>query len=115
MKRCLTTDKIASDKFALELSYTISNDELFETLKNAKVKIKDWEKPSRKNKGLSIGTHWNLFCKDIDFENDISIILKYRILEQYKDFLPNKLKEEKIKKPKVTPTHSEPFFGNLPF
>jgi hypothetical protein len=113
MKRNIMLDKIASDKFALELTYVITNKDLFTTLENAKNKIKDWEKPSRKNKGLSIGTHWNLFCKDLKLDSDISEMHKYRILEQYKEFLPIELKEVKVKTPKSKPTHQNPIFDNF--
>lgn len=113
MKRNNTLAKIASDKFALELVYTITNEELIETLKNAKNKIKDWEKPSRKNNGISIGSHWNMFCKEVTTTNDISDIQKYRILEQYKNYLPKHLKEVSIKKEKIKPSHSNPIFDNF--
>ena len=81
-------------------------------VENEKLK-KVEKKPSRKNKGLSIGTHWNLFCKDFNLETELSEIHKYRILEQYKEFLPIELKEVKVKIPKSKPTHQNPIFDNF--
>lgn len=114
MERCKTLDKLAKNSFLLEITYVISNDDLIETLENARQNIKDWEKPSKANKGLSIGVHWNLFCKDFYISNDISKICKYRILEQHQKFLPNHLQEPKAKLVRNKPSHQEPIFQQTP-
>lgn len=84
-----------TDKFAKELSNKITNAQIVDMLEKAKLCIKNWKKASRANKGLSRGVHWNMFCKDFKIENTYHPILKYRIIQEYNEFLPTNLQEPK--------------------
>jgi len=100
-----------NNKFAKELSHKITNVEIADMLEKAKTGIKDWTKASRANKGLSRGVHWNMFCKDFKVENECSHILKYRMIQEYGEFLPNGLQPpKKPRKQHKPPTHFDPIF-----
>jgi hypothetical protein len=106
IKPTITMDK----NFAEELSHTITNAQIFDMLEKAKVNVKDWTKASVANKGLSRGTHWNIFCKDFKIENKYSPILKYRMIQEYGEFLPTELQPPKKEKRQSKPTHFDPIF-----
>jgi hypothetical protein len=100
-----------NNKFAYELSRRITNEQIADMLEKAKTGVKDWTKASKANKGLSRGVHWNIFCKDFKVEKECSYILKYRMIQEYYEFLPTELqppkKPKKLQKP---PTHFDPIF-----
>lgn len=100
-----------NNKRAKELSKIVNNEELKKMLSDVinDKKIK-WDKPSKANKGLSKGTHWNIFCSELDFSNgELSEILKYRLLQEYGDYLEGYDQEVKSIK-KINCTHQEPKF-----
>jgi len=97
--------------YAKKLAQTITNKELETMLNNAKVGVLDWTKASKSNKGISRGTNWNMFCKDFNVNHKISEIIKFRMIEEFGEFLPIELHEPKKKKPDyVQPTHFDPIF-----
>ncbi len=93
-----------------ELSETITNVQISDMLEKAKIKITDWTKPSKANIGLSRGTHWNLFCKEFNVENKYSAILKFRMIQEYNEFLPIELQPKKKEKIKINAVHQNPIF-----
>jgi hypothetical protein len=87
----------------------ISNVDIHNMLKRAANEVKDWTKPSKGNKGISRGSNWNIFCKDFDINKQYSAIHKYRIIQEFGEFLDDNLKTTKKAKPKSkTPTHFAP-------
>lgn len=100
-----------NNRFAKELSHKITNIQIYDMLEKAKVGVKDWTKASKANKGLSRGVHWNVFCKDFKVENECSHILKYRMIQEYGEFLPLELQPPKKSKANYKPpTHFDPIF-----
>ena len=95
---------------AKELSRTITQEQIAKMLERAKAEIKDWTKPSKANKGLSRGIHWNIFCKDFKVEVQCSWILKYRMIQEYGEFLPDELQPPKKSKPTIKTSHQDPIF-----
>ncbi len=93
-----------------ELSNKITNIQIFDMLESAKKNITDWKKPSKFNIGLSRGIHWNLFCKDFKVENECSAIVKYRMIQEYNEFLPIELQPKKKEKIKINTVHQNPIF-----
>ena len=59
----------------------------------------------------SRGIHWNIFCKDFDVTVKISHMVKYRMIQEYGEFLPLEYQPPK-KKVKLlnAPAHQEPNF-----
>ena len=99
-----------NDKYARELSHEITNDEIYTMLEKAKVLIKDWRKASKANKGLSRGVHWNMFAKEFDVKNECSHIFKYRLIQEYGEFLPDRLQPQKKERHQKPPSHQDPIF-----
>ena len=100
-----------NDKQAKELSKTITNKQIAEMLEKAKTGVKDWTKASRANKGLSRGVHWNMFCKHFHIEVECVPILKYRMIQEYGEFLPDELKPPKKERTnQKPPAHQDPDF-----
>ena len=104
-----------NNKHAKELSKTITIDQIVDMLEAAKVGVKDWTKASKANNGLSRGVHWNMFGKDFNPEDECSNMLKYRMIQEYGDFLPKELQPPKMKKKKemTIPVHHNPIFNPL--
>lgn len=94
-----------------ELANTITTNELMDMIIKAKDNIINWEAPSRSNKSLSRGYHWNLFCKDFNIEGKYTELYKFRMLEEYGEYLEVKF----ITKGKqdITVMHREPDFSNF--
>ena len=100
-----------NDRFAKELSHKITNIQISDMLEKAKVGVKDWTKASKANKGLSRGVIWNKFCKDFKVENEYSHIIKFRMIQEYGEFLPIELQPPKKDKANYKPpTHFDPIF-----
>ena len=97
-----------NNKHAKNLSETITNEALYLMLKNASKCVKDWAKPSKANATISRGANWNLFCKDFEVNKKYSSILKYRMIQEFGDFLEEEYKTIKNHKPQVKTNHSEP-------
>ena len=100
-------------KYCRELSKTITNVDLMWILVRARYEVTDWEKASRSNKGLSRGVNWNLFCKDFDVDEDYPPIRKYRILEEFGEYVPPSLRPEPIVKVNPNVTHQLPDFSKF--
>ena len=99
-----------NDKFAKELSHKITNIQIADMLEKAKTGVKDWTKASKANKGLSRGTHWNMFYKYFNVNNECLPIIKFRLIQEYGEFLPCELQPPKKNKIHKAPTHFNPIF-----
>lgn len=101
-----------TNKYAKELAETITNEALAIMLKNAATGVSDWTKPSKANAGISRGSNWNMFCKDFDINKEHSPILKYRMLQEFGDFLAETYKQPRKVKPQVKTIHFKPDLKN---
>ena len=97
-------------KEAKELTEKITNAQISDMLNKAKAGIKDWTKPCKANKTLSRGVHWNTFAKVFDSKNENNAMLKYRLIQEYGEFLPKELQPIKKKKIEVKTFHQDPIF-----
>jgi len=98
-----------TNKRAKELADIVTNGDILYMLDNAAKNIKDWTKQSKANKGISRAINWNMFCKDFDYNKEYPTILKYRMIQEFGDYLPCeytlKLKRDNNRD---KPTHFEP-------
>lgn len=99
---------------AKKIAEVITNEELSEMLQSAKESIKDWEKPSPINKGLSMGTAWNILAKDFDPSKQYNNIVKYNMVRTFGKYLPKSVLDKfenpkRISKPEFF-NHQEPIF-----
>ena len=96
---------------ARELSETISNEAISDMLLKAKTEVKDWEKPAKANPLFSRGKFWNMFkCGEFDVNKSYHSILKYRFIEEFGEFLPEKYQPIKKEKRAVVTYHEDPKF-----
>jgi hypothetical protein len=96
---------------AKELAETLTVSQIKEMLDNAKAGVKDWTKASVANKGISRGSHWNIFCKDYSTQTEFTNMHKYRLIQEYGEFLPYSIRhKEKSKKDFGKPVHHDPIF-----
>jgi hypothetical protein len=95
---------------ARELAKTITNDQLKRMLDRAKIGIKDWTVASKSNIGFSRGCHWNIMCRGYASKNEFSTILKFRMIQEYNEFLDDELKPPKIIKSIQKTIHHDPIF-----
>ena len=94
---------------ARNIAETITNEQLRQMFETAKVKIKDWTKVSKVNKGMTIGTSWNILAKDFDINKKYHMLAKTNMIREFGEFLPEELKPLKKKVAKQTkPIHQEP-------
>lgn len=98
-----------------KLSDLISNEDIDEMLMRAIREVPDWKVPSRANPRMSRGIHWNMFCKDYDPKLYQAPVIKYRLLEEYGEYLREDLKPTSKKKQlkEIKATHQEPIFDNF--
>lgn len=106
-----TMNKFQANKIADKITHS----ELKEMFENAKTQIKDWTKPSRINKSISIGTAFNILYESFNSEEQIkyrSKLAKRNMIFEFKDFLPKHLIPEKKLKNKsdMKVAHQEPKF-----
>lgn len=73
--------------YCKELAEYISNDDILFMLKSAKKNI-NWNTMSRANKGISRKGFWNMFCTDFEPTKQYPPIIKYRLLEEFGEYLP---------------------------
>lgn len=93
------------------LSEKLDNYHLKQMLDKAKSEIKDWTVASKVNKGLSKGTAWNILAKDFNESVDFHNIVKYNLIREYGEFLPEHLQpKKKPPKPDIIPVHQDPIF-----
>jgi len=79
-------------------------------LNNAANTIKDWTRVSRVNKGMTIGTSFNILSKSLDKLPHILAITN--MIWDFGEYLPNYSKPvTKGKKSTTTPYHQEPIFN----
>lgn len=96
---------------ARKLAETVTVEQIKQMLDNAKTGILDWTHASVANKGISRGSHWNLFCKDYSKKTEFSEMLKFRMIQEYGNFLPYHIRHQEIKKKdQAKPIHHDPIF-----
>ena len=101
-------------KYAKQLAETITSEELLVMLERAKNNVPDWTVPSRCNKGISRGINWNFFCKDFSITEEYESIHKYRMLEEFGEYLDDNMKQPRVVTRKnKPPTHFSPEFDNF--
>jgi len=100
-------------KRAKEISETISNEALLHMLNVAMLTVTDWTKPSKANRGLSRGYLWNLFCKDFDVNETYKTIRKFRMVQEFGEFLPSQFQPNTNHKKQIRVAHEEPDFKNF--
>lgn len=99
--------------FCKDFSKTVSQDHIKFILERAKNDIKDWTVPSRQNKGISRGSFWNaLHCNKVLKSDSSSSIVKYRMLVEFGEYLPERLKPVMKKKTEPKVIHQDPIFEN---
>lgn len=69
--------------------------------------VPEWTSPSRNNKGMSIGTVFNIFTA-IDITDNLSIQAKRNMINEFGEYLPDWEPIRKEEKPKIIPTHQSP-------
>jgi hypothetical protein len=92
---------------ASKLADTVSASDLKQMFINAKKGIKDWEKVSRVNKGLTKGTAFNILSAG-NITEKTAHIAKTNMIWEFGEWLPNYEKEIKPQRKDVKPTHQEP-------
>jgi len=95
---------------AKKIAETISNEQILNMIETAKTKIKNWNKRSIINKGLSKGTAWNILASDFDITKEHHILYKINLIREYGEFLPDEFKPKKVHKDYTPPVHQEPKF-----
>jgi hypothetical protein len=98
---------------AKKLAETVSIEDLQQMFRNAEIKIKDWEKVSRVNKGMTKGTAYNILATNI-FEktsiDQVHILGRTNMILEFGEFLPGYSKQVKKQKQTINPIHQEPRF-----
>jgi len=93
-----------------KLAYKVSGSDIKKMLLNAQKSIKNWEKPSPQNAGLSLGVCFNIFSK-IDWENHTNDhLMKKNALINFGGWLPDYEKPPKKENKKIVTTHQPPNF-----
>lgn len=93
------------------IAETITNEQLQQMFETAKDKITNWEKVSNVNKGLSIGTAWNILAKNFNVNQNYHNLTKVNMIREFGEFLPDDLKpKKKITKKPIIPIHQDPIF-----
>jgi hypothetical protein len=101
-------------RHAQKISTTIPDNIIFDMLERAKNEVKDWTAPSKVNALMSRGYLWNMFTKDLKAPhyNIISPMVKYRLIHEFGELLPEEWQPPKRKK-KTLPhklVHQDPIF-----
>lgn len=96
-----------------KIAEIITNDQIKEMFKSAKLGIKNWEKTSTVNKGLTKGLAWNILAKDFDININYHILAKTNMVREFSEYLPFELLPEKKKKRQINKvSHQSPDFSN---
>lgn len=95
---------------AKKIAEVITNEQLAQMFANAKAGIKDWEKVSAVNKGMTKGTAWNILAAAFDPTKTYNSIAIKNMIREFGDFLPDELKPKKPKRPLPKPVHQQPKF-----
>ena len=94
---------------ASQIAEVITNQQLAEMLEAAKSGIQDWTATSAVNKGMTIGTTWNVLASGFDVSQKLHILAKTNMVWEFGGFLPDSIKKPFEPKP-IIPTHQEPIF-----
>jgi len=77
---------------AMEIGKRMSNADIWETLKRARVGIVDWEKASKGNTSMSLGATFNLFVRGLrrydELGRDMHNLAKRNVVYEFWRFLP---------------------------
>lgn len=93
------------------ISDTISNEEILSMINNAQKGINDWTKRSRVNKGMTLGTSWNILAYNFDVKANHMSNYKINLIWEFGDFLPKYFKINKENKVELNlPYHEVPKF-----
>lgn len=96
-----------------QLAEIVTNEQLKQMFDNARVGITDWTRRSISNKGMTMGTAWNILAKDFDVDYTYHPLSKYNMIRNFGEFLPAELLPEKKNKAELKPPiHQEPIFKN---
>ena len=94
---------------ARKIAETITNEQIQEMLNSAKSGIKDWNRVSSVNKGMTKGTGWNILAKNFDVTLSYHILTKTNMIREFGEFLPDELKIKKTTRSYTTNlVHQEP-------
>lgn len=95
-----------------KIANKITNEQLAQMLNNARKFVRDWAELSNLNKGMTKGAAWNILAKDFNVNGRYCFIVKYNMVREFGEYLPEELKPDK--KPKRKPGgvahHEEPVF-----
>ncbi len=98
-------------KDAKLIAKTITFEQMFKMLDNAKKLTTNWRETSRVNMAMTKGTAWNMLARPFMTNNDVDEYSKYYLIYEFGDYLPDDLKIKKVKKVNYTiPHHQEPIF-----
>jgi hypothetical protein len=92
---------------ARKIAETITTEQLKNMFRNAKENIVDWERVSSVNKGMTIGTSWNILTKCVDTSSNLA---KSNMIREFGDYLDQSMRPVKRKKKVVQHSvcHQEP-------
>ena len=103
--------------YAKKLAENVTNSELREMFYNAQRSITqwgNWEKASKVNKSLSIGTAFNILSCGVDsdefLDQKIAQIAKFNMIREFGEYLPNYQPEQTKTKSNIKIIHHEPKF-----
>jgi hypothetical protein len=109
-----TKSKTMNKHEAKKLAETVTLDELKSMFKNAQNYINDWTQVSRVNKGMTIGTTYNILSFEPDRYADVKEISGpglTNMIWEFGEFLPGYEKPvSKTRSTKATIMHQEPIF-----
>ena len=98
-------------KQAKEIAEKITNGQLHQMFISARNGIKNWEKVSRVNKGMTKGVAWNILAKDFDITKDYHILAKINMVREFGEFLNEEFKPiPRAKAISIKPIHQQPQF-----
>lgn len=95
---------------AKKIALTITPDDMREMFLNAQIRIDDWTQAAIVNKGLSKGTVFNIFTRDIDNCAKWIYIAKCNAIREFGQYIPGYEKPIKEKKKLHVPAHQDPVF-----
>ena len=96
---------------ARKIADTITNQQLSDMFEEASKNVRDWTKRSSVNKGMSLGTSWNVLALNFDISHKYHVLAKKNMIWEFGDFLPDELKIKKEKRNLPKTHHQEPIFN----
>ena len=81
---------------------------------NAYAQIRDWQRPSKVNKGMTVGAAFNILSK-CSIDSNTHMLVRVNMIREYGEYLPDY--EPPVKKSKNNPIihHEEPNFLDKSF